>query len=105
MEFEDILKRIKKKASKATVQDDGHLSVKITVTGKSPGKIYMELKDRKLFVNEKGKKPYDNEIMIKSEDLENLLDRKLNPLLAVTMGKIKVKGNVKNGVRVARMLM
>ncbi len=105
MKFDELLKKVKKNASEASVNDDGHLTVKITVTGENPGNIYMELKERKLLVSEEGEEPFDNEITIKSEDLERLLSRKLNPVIAVTTGKIKVKGNAKNVIRVAKMLM
>lgn len=105
MTFEEILALVEKKVAKAKVSGKEELSARIKVTGDHPGVFDVIIKDSKMAIDNVPKGQCDNMVVIKSEDLERLLKKDLNPVVAVTRGKIKVKGDVKKMLKIAKMLM
>ena len=76
-----------------------HLAYQFNITGEASGIFYVEVKDGKLYVE-----PYeyfDRDAMFtcSAETLRELAEGKLDPVLAFTVQKLKVEGNIDKALR------
>ena len=76
-----------------------HLAYQFNITGEASGIFYVEVKDGKLFVE-----PYeyfDRDAMFtcSAQTLRELADGTLDPVLAFTIQKLKVEGNIDKALR------
>ena len=100
MRYADFFAEIKSRFMGADVSDiHEHLAYQFNITGEAEGIFYVEVKDGKLYVE-----PYeyfDRDAMFtcKAETLEKIADGKLDPILAVTLQKLKVEGNIEKALK------
>ncbi len=66
----------------------------IDVTGTDAGSFYVAYQDGQIIMEPQPHDPYDVRIIISDDNLNKLLDRKLDPFRAFLGGKIRVKGNI-----------
>ena len=76
-----------------------HLAYQFNITGEASGIFYVEVKDGKLYVE-----PYeyfDRDAMFtcSAETLRELAEGKLDPVLAVTVQRLKAEGNIDKALR------
>ena len=76
-----------------------HLAYQFNIVGEAEGIFYVEVKDGKLYVE-----PYeyfDRDVIFTSsaETLQKIADGKLDPVLAFTLQKLKVEGNIEKALR------
>ena len=76
-----------------------HLAYQFNITGEASGIFYVEVKDGKLYVE-----PYeyfDRDAMFtcSAETLRELAEGKLDPVLAFTVQRLKVEGNIAKALR------
>ena len=73
---------------------EGHLAVEIDIVGEGEGAFYIELKDGTLYVEPY--EYYDRDVMFtcSGETLMKIADGKMDPIMAVTLQKMKVEGNI-----------
>ena len=76
-----------------------HLAYQFNITGEASGIFYVEVKDGKLYVE-----PYeyfDRDAMYtcSAETLRELAEGKLDPVLAFTVQRLKVEGNIDKALR------
>ena len=76
-----------------------HLAYQFNITGEASGIFYVEVKDGKLYVE-----PYeyfDRDAMFtcSAETLRELAEGKLDPVLAFTVQRLKVEGNIDKELR------
>ena len=76
-----------------------HLAYQFNITGEASGILYVEVKDGKLYVE-----PYeyfDRDAMFtcSAETLRELAEGKLDPVLAFTVQRLKVEGNIDKALR------
>ncbi|MEZ3502416.1 MAG: SCP2 sterol-binding domain-containing protein [Lachnospiraceae bacterium] len=76
-----------------------HLAYQFNITGEASGIFYVEVKDGKLYVE-----PYeyfDRDAMFtcSAETLRELAEGKLDPVLAFTVQRLKVEGNIDKALR------
>ena len=104
MKFENLLKKVRKMASKADVSGTGFLAVQVNVTGDDQGVFYVEVKDHNISVE-----PYEYHdrncaVTMSMDDFNKLLDGKLDPVAAFTAGKHKVEGDMGKALEFSKLL-
>ena len=78
-----------------------HLAYQFNITGEAEGIFYAEVKDGKLSIE-----PYeyfDRDAMF-TETLFKIADGKTDPILAVTLGKLKVEGNIDKALKLKDLI-
>lgn len=97
MTFKERSIQIQKMFDKMDVSNaSDNLSAFVTITGDGSGTIYAAIADKNklLIFNPENQKKTDLQITISGENLDLILEKKLDPILAFTKGKIKIKGNI-----------
>lgn len=105
MTYAEMFSKLKQKMMDADVSDiKEHLAYQFNITGEAEGIFYVEVKEGKLFVE-----PYeyfDRDVIFtcSAETLFKIADRKLDSILAVTLGKLKVEGNIEKALRFKELM-
>lgn len=105
MTYEEMFAKVKKKIMKFDASKvQGKLAYQFNITGDGEGIFYAEVKDGVLSVE-----PYEyydrDAIFICSADtLIKIIDKKLDPVLAFTLGKLKVEGSIENALRIKELM-
>ena len=104
MKFDNLLSKVRKMAESADISGTDFLAVQINITGEDPGVFYVEVKDGKISVE-----PYDYHdrncaITMASDDFNKLISGKLDPVLAFTIGKLKVDGDVGKALEFSKLI-
>ena len=100
MTYADFFSEIKGKFMETDISDiTEHLAYQFNIIGEASGIFYIEAKDGKLHVE-----PYeyfDRDAMFtcSAETLMKLATGKLDPIMAVTLQKLKVEGNIDKALR------
>ena len=104
MTFNELVTKVRNKASTVDASNRDFLAVQINITGKDPGVFYVEVKDHRINVE-----PYEYidrncAITISMTNFNKLIDGKLDPVLAFTTGKLKVEGDAGKALEFANLL-
>ena len=105
MTYADMFSKVKGMFMGADVSDiHEHLAYQFNITGEAEGIFYVEVKEGTLYVE-----PYeyfDRDAMFtcKAETLRKIADGKLDPILAVTLQKLKVEGNIEKALKLKDIL-
>ncbi len=105
MTFADLFSEIKGKLMGAEVSDiTEHLAYQFNITGEGEGIFYVEVKDGKLYVE-----PYeyfDRDVIFtcKAQTLIKIAEKKLDPIRAVTLQKLKVEGNIDKALKFKKII-
>ena len=100
-----MFSKVKSMLVDADVSDiNEHLAYQFNVTGEAEGIFYAEVKDGQLSVE-----PYeyfDRDAMFtwSAETLFKIADGKMDPILAVTLGKLKVEGNIDKALKLKELI-
>ena len=100
MTYAEFFAEIKGRFKEADVSDlTEHLAYQFNITGEASGIFYVEVKEGKLYVE-----PYeyfDRDAMFtcSAQTLRELADGTLDPVLAFTIQKLKVEGNIDKALR------
>lgn len=95
MTYEELVKKIKTAAKKADASSiKEHVAFQFNVTGEGEGIFYLEIDNGNINVE-----PYEyydrNAIIIGNADtIIKIMNGKMDPVLAFTLGKIKVEGDL-----------
>lgn len=95
MTYEELVAEIKKAAAKADASKiNQHVAYQFNVIGEAAGAFYLELTDGQVKVEPY--EYYDRDVLITStaENIIKIMNGKLDPVLAFTMQKIKVEGDL-----------
>lgn len=99
MTYSELFAEVRALFSKADVsQVKEHLAFQFNITGEGEGIFYAEVKDGKLSVE-----PYeyfDRDVIFtcSGETLLKIAKGKTDPILAVTLGKLKVEGSIEKAL-------
>jgi len=101
MSFEELFAVVKQKSEKYQ-PDDSFLAIQVTVKDLNRA-FYVEIKDGEIAVE-----PYEYidrqaNLIISSENLIKLIEHKLNPVAALTLGKLKVEGNLAKAAEFSKL--
>ena len=108
MTYADMFSRVKGMLMDADVSDiHEHLAYQFNITGEAEeaeGIFYAEVKEGKLSIE-----PYeyfDRDAMFtcSAETLFKIADGKTDPILAVTLGKLKVEGNIDKALKLKDLI-
>lgn len=104
MNRDAVVEKVRKLAEKADVSNVDFLAVQVILTDQDPGIFYVEVKDHKVNVE-----PYDYHdrncsISMTSDDFNKLIDGKLDPVAAFTVGKLKVDGDIGKALEFSKLL-
>lgn len=100
MTYADFFAEMKGRFMEADVSDiTEHLAYQFNITGEASGIFYVEVKDGKLFVEPYEYFDRDALFVCSAQTLRELADGKLDPVLAFTVQKLKVEGNMEKALR------
>ena len=105
MTYADMFSKVKGMLMDADVSDiHEHLAYQFNITGEAEGIFYAEVKEGKLYVE-----PYeyfDRDAMFtcSAETLFKIADGKTDPVLAFTLGKLKVEGNFDKALKLKDLI-
>lgn len=95
MTYEEIVKQVKDIAENADVSKvQEHVAFQFNIEGEAAGAFYLEVKDGKADVEPY--EYYDRDVLITctAQTLLELVEGKLDPVLAYTIKKIRVEGDL-----------
>ena len=105
MDFWQIFNEVKEAFMKADVSDyQGHLALQVNMTGEGEGRFYAELNNGKLSVEPYEYYDRDATFICKADTLLKIMDGKMDPVMAFTMQKLKVEGDIGKALRLKEMI-
>ena len=105
MDFHEFFNRVRKKFIDTDVSSiDGKLAIQINLTGEAAGAFYIEVKDKKLSIEPYTYNDRDVAITISDTNFKKLMDRKADPVLLFTLGKLRVEGDPGRALELKRFL-
>lgn len=104
MTFNETLDRIREIGRTTDVSDKNFMAVQVNLTGEDTGVFYVEIKDGKAAIE-----PYEYNdrqcaITMDIKDFNKLLDGKMNAVLAYTIGKLKIDGDLGTALEFSRLI-
>ena len=104
MTFNETLEKVRAIAAKADISGKDFLAVEVDLTGSDPGVFYVEIKDGKIAVEPYEYNDRNCKVTMDTADFNKLADGKLDPLMAFTIGKLKVEGDVGKALEFSKLL-
>ena len=104
MTFEDTLAKVREIGKMADISGIGFLAVQVNITGEGGGVFYVEVKDGRLSIEPYEYNDRNCALTISSPDFHKMLDGKLDPVLAFTLGKLKVDGDIGKALEFAKLI-
>lgn len=105
MTYEDFFTKVKEKFMDADASDiTEHLAYQFNITGEAEGIFYVEVKEGKLYVEPYDYNDRDAMFTASAENLMKIAEGKLDPVLAFTMKKLKVEGNIDKALKLKGLI-
>ena len=105
MSYEEVFAKVKEIFMKADVSRvEEHLAFQFDITGEGQGTFYAEVKEGKLYVEPYEYYDRDAIFTCSAETLFKINEGKLDPVLAVTLGKLKVEGNIDKALYLKKLI-
>ena len=105
MTYADMFSKVKGMLMDADVSDiHEHLAYQFNITGEAEGIFYAEVKDGKLFVEPYEYFDLDAMFTCTAETLFKIAEGKTDPVLAFTLGRLKVEGNIDKALRLKDLI-
>lgn len=105
MTYEEMFSKVKEMLKGADVSGiQEHLAYQFNITGDAQGSFYAEVKDGELFVEPYEYYDRDALFTCSAETLFKIAAGKTDPILAVTLGKLKVEGNIDKALKLKDLL-
>ena len=105
MTYHEMFEKVKAMLADVDVSGVGeHLAFQFNVTGEAAGAFYMEVKDGTLHVEPYTYNDRYAAFTLSADTLFKIAARKMDPILAVTLGKLKVEGNITKALKIKDFL-
>lgn len=105
MTFEEIFQSLKERFMKADVSKmQEHVAFQFDITGEGAGSFYAEVKDGKLAVEPFDYKDRDVLLRAKADTFLSIANGKLDPVVAFTLGKLKVEGDISKALIIKELV-
>lgn len=105
MTYADMFSKVKGMMMEADVSTvNEHLAYQFNITGEAEGIFYAEVKEGKLYVEPYEYYDRDAIFNCSAETLFKINEGKLDPVLAVTLGKLKVEGNIDKALYLKKLI-
>lgn len=105
MTYAEFFAEVKGRFLEADISDvTEHLAYQFNITGEAEGIFYVEAKEGKLYVEPY--EYYDRDAMFTctAATLMKIAEGKLDPILAVTLQKLKVEGNIEKALKLKDLI-
>ena len=104
MTLQTLLDKLETMKDRVDVSGTDFLAVQVNLTDADPGVFYVEIKDHRLTIA-----PYDYHdrscaVTISMANFNKLIDGKLDPVVAFTLGKLKVDGDRGKALEFGKLL-
>lgn len=100
MNYAEMFSKVKGMLVQADVSDiHEHLAYQFNITGEAEGIFYVEVKEGKLSVEPYEYFERDAMFTCTADTLMKIASGKLNPIMAVTLQKLKVEGNIDKALK------
>lgn len=105
MTYEEFFAKVKETFADADVSSiTDHLAYQFNITVEAAGVFYVEVKEGKLYVEPYDYHDRDAMFTCTAENLMKIANGKLDPVLAVTLHKLKVEGNIDKALKLKSMI-
>ena len=105
MTYEEFFKKVKEAFADADVSGiTEHLAYQFNVTGEAEGIFYVVVKEGELYVEPYDYHDRDAMFTCSAENLMKIASGKLDPILAVTLKKLKVEGNIDKALKLKSII-
>lgn len=105
MSYEEVFAKVKELFMKSDVSGvQEHLAYQFNITGEGEGAFYAEVKDGELHVEPYEYYDRDAIFICSANTLLKLAEGKLDPVLAFTLGKLKVEGSLEQALKLKDFL-
>ena len=105
MTYADMFSKVKGMLMDADVSDiHEHLAYQFNITGEAEGIFYAEVKDGQIFVEQYEYFYRDSMFTCTAETLFKIAEGKTDPVLAFTLGRLKVEGNIDKALRLKDLI-
>ena len=105
MTYEELFQKAKSIFMKADVsQIHEHLAFQFNITGEGEGAFYAEVKDGALYVEPY--EYYDRDVIFTctADTIFKLAAKKMDPIMAFTIGKLKVEGSLEKAMMLQKFI-
>ena len=104
MTFDELLTKVRTLASGVDASNRDFLAVQVNITGKDSGVFYVEVKDGRINVEPYEYNDRNCDITMSMDNFNKLIDGKLDPVMAFTLGKLKVGGDIGKALEFAKLV-
>lgn len=105
MTYEEIVTKVKKLFKDADVSMiDEHLAYQFNIVGEGEGAFYVEVKDGELFIEPYEYFDRDAVFICKTDALFQMISGKLDPVMAFTIGLLKVEGDIGKALKLKEFI-
>lgn len=105
MTYEEFFSTAKEILMKSDVsQFTQHLAVQVDITGEGCGAFYIELKDGKLYVEPYEYYDRDVRLTATGKDFIKIFNGSLNAVVAYTIGKLKIEGDLGKALELQQII-
>ena len=105
MTYSEYFSSVKTRFAGTDVSDiTEHLAYQFNVVGEGEGAFYVEIKEGKLFIEPY--EYYDRDAMFTAtiEVFNKIMDGQLDPVVAFTLQKLKVEGNIDKALKINELI-
>lgn len=105
MIYQEIFDKVKSMTENLDVSKVGeHIAFQFNITGEGEGAFYIEVKDGELHVEPY--EYYDRDVLFtcSADMLLKIISKKADPVVAFTLGKLKVEGNIDKALKLKEFL-
>lgn len=104
MTFNELLTKVRAMAENIDASGVDFLAVQVNIKGDNGGVFYIEVKNGNISVE-----PYEYNdrscgITMSMDNFNKLIDGKLDPVVAFTLGKLKVDGDIGKALEFAKLI-
>lgn len=105
MTYFEVFETVKHKFADADVSAfTSHCAFEFDITGDGEGKFYAEIKDGQLFLEPYDYVDYDARLTASAETLLAIVEGKLDPIAAFTLGRLRIDGNVSKAMEIEKVI-
>mgnify|MGYP000775156024 CR=1 FL=1 len=104
MTFDELLTKVRGMSGKIDISGTDFLAIQVNIKGENGGVFYIEIKDKRINVE-----PYEYNdrscaLTMTNPNFNKLIDGKLDPVAAFTLGKLKVDGDIGKALEFAKLI-
>ena len=105
MTYEEVFQKFKDTFKNADVSHvNEHLAYQFNIKGEGAGAFYAEVKEGKLYIEPYQYFDRDAAFNCTADTLFKIINGKLDPVLAFTLGKLKVDGSIEKALKIKELI-